>query len=221
MVEPSAASHAAAASDDHARDPEVGPAIDPAFDDAELAVRFRAGDPAALRFLFDRYAPAVARLARASLRDPADIDDVVQATFVSAWKGRGTYRDDRSGLLTWLLSITRRRIVDVMRSRGRIDRDAGAAARSVPGHTVVAGEDPDRVVDRLLIADELSRLSDQQQRVLTMSFYGGLTHVEIAEKTGMALGTVKSHLKRGLHRLRTSLDQSRADPSYTLDEGVE
>lgn len=218
MVEHSAAPRAGAG-DAHEPDLEVGSAINPPSDDDELAARFRAGDPAALRLLFDRHAPAVARFARAGLHDPADVDDVVQATFVSAWKGRATYRDDRGGLLTWLLAITRRRSIDLLRSRGRVDRDAEAAA--APGRSVVPDEDPDCVLDRLLIADELRRLSEQQQRVLMMSFYGGLTHVEIAEKTGLALGTVKSHLHRGLHRLRTRLDEARTDPSYTRDEEVD
>ena len=183
--------------------------------EAGMAARFYAGEPTALREVFDRYGPAVTRFVSAGLRDPADVDDVVQATFVSAWNGRATYDAGRAGLLTWLLAIARRRIVDLRRSRSRTERDSDAVAASTPRSAAILDAHLDILVDRLLVADELARLSAPQRRVLTLSFYAGLSHVEIAERTGMALGTVKSHLARGMHRLRSRLEENPDARFYT------
>lgn len=177
---------------------------DPADD---LGRRFAAGEPGTLRAVFDRYGPAVQRLARAGLRDSADVDDVVQATFVSAWSGRRTYDPDKAGLPAWLLGIARHRIVDLLRARGRRQRDSDAMAAVAPAEEVVA-ESPDRVVDRLVVADGLTRLPDAQREVLQLAFYADLTHTQIAERTGLPLGTVKSHLRRGMQNLRSQLDRT-------------
>ncbi|MFJ9779133.1 RNA polymerase sigma factor [Amycolatopsis sp. NPDC101161] len=173
----------------------------------DLAWRFAAGEPETLRAVFDRHGPAVQRLARVSLRDPADVDDVVQATFVSAWSGRHTYDPAKAGLPAWLLGIARRRIVDLLRARGRQQRDSAAAAAVAPVGEAVA-ESPERVLDRLVIADELTRLPDPQREVLRLAFYADLTHTQIAERTGLPLGTVKSHLRRGMQSLRSQLDRT-------------
>lgn len=173
----------------------------------DLAWRFAAGEPETLRAVFDRHGPAVQRLARASLRDPADVDDVVQATFVSAWSGRHTYDPDKAGLLAWLLGITRRRVVDLLRARGRQQRDSDAVAAAAPAEEAVA-ESPERVLDRLVVVDGLTRLPDPQREVLQLAFYADLTHTQIAEQTGLPLGTVKSHLRRGMQNLRSQLDRA-------------
>ncbi|MGW5723661.1 RNA polymerase sigma factor [Amycolatopsis sp. NPDC003865] len=174
----------------------------------DLAWRFAAGEPETLRAVFDRHGPAVQRLARASLRDPADVDDVVQATFVSAWNGRQTYDPGKAGLLAWLLGIARRRIVDLLRARGRQHRDSAAVAAVTPAEEAVVAESPERVLDRLVIADELTRLPGPQREVLQLAFYADLTHAQIAERTGLPLGTVKSHLRRGMQSLRAQLDRT-------------
>ena len=193
--------------------PRPAAMVSPVSDDAatsgtadELAWRFAAGEPETLRAVFDRHGPAVQRLARASLRDAADVDDVVQATFVSAWNGRHTYDPDKAGMPAWLLGIARRRIVDLLRARGRQQRDNAAVAAVAPTDEAAA-ESPERVLDRLIIADELTRLPDPQREVLRLAFYADLTHTQIAEHTGMPLGTVKSHLRRGMQSLRSQLDR--------------
>ncbi|WP_328453021.1 MULTISPECIES: RNA polymerase sigma factor [unclassified Amycolatopsis] len=193
---PSPAARVSAVSDD-------GATSDTADD---LAGLFAAGEPQVLRAVFDRYGPAVQRLARASLRDSADVDDVVQATFVSAWNGRHTYDPEKAGLLAWLLGITRRRVVDLLRARGRHQRDNDAAAAAAPAEEA-AVESPDRVLDRLVVADGLTRLPETQSEVLRLAFYDDLTHTQIAERTGLPLGTVKSHLRRGMQNLRSQLDR--------------
>jgi RNA polymerase sigma factor (sigma-70 family) len=167
--------------------------------DAWVVQRFRDGDAAALRAVYDRYGAAVFHLAMHSLPSAADAEDVAQATFVAAWQARRTFDPARGSLLGWLLGIARRKTVDHLRDAGRQHRLTQAVGRQ-PEPAGEAG--PDRVVDRLVVADELGRLPAEQRRVLQLAFYDDLTHPQIATVTGLPLGTVKSHLRRGMARLR-------------------
>jgi RNA polymerase sigma factor (sigma-70 family) len=166
-----------------------------------LAERFRDGGPYALREVYDRYGRMVHYLAVSTLASVPDAEDVTQAVFVAAWQGRDTFDPDRGTLLGWLLGITRRKIVDQLRIRSRQDR-AAEAARRVPRPEPPGPTAADQVIERMLVVDELARLPDEQRRVLTLAFYDDLTHQQIAAMTRMPLGTVKSHLRRGLARLR-------------------
>jgi RNA polymerase sigma-70 factor (ECF subfamily) len=161
---------------------------------------FRTGDPAALRAVYDRYAPAVFHLAVTSLAVAADAEDVAQATFVAAWQGRETFDAERGSLLGWLLGIARRKVIDHLRGAARQRRLAQAVGQLPEPPPAETG--PERVVDRLVVADELGRLPAEQRRVLQLAFYDDLSHPQIAAVTGLPLGTVKSHLRRGMARLR-------------------
>lgn len=168
--------------------------------DDVLAKSFAAGDDGALRGAYDRFGAAVFHLALRSLRDQADAEDVVQATFISAWRSRETFDRTRGGLLGWLLAIARNKIIDRVRDRQR-DRlvEQQAALASGPE---CSGEEPEQVINQIVVADELQRLPAEQRRLLTLAFYDDLTHQQIAEATGLPLGTVKSHIRRGMASLR-------------------
>ena len=177
--------------------------------DDEILDRFRSGDQRALRWLYDRYGAAVLHLALVTIGNRHDAEDIVQATFVAAWQARDRYDPQRGSPLAWLLGIARRKAVDLVRLRSRQDRVTDTLRQ-----VETAGEDPgagvDTVVDRLVVADELRVLEPAQRRVLELSFFDDLTHVQIAALTGMPLGTVKSHLRRGLARLRSRWEVDRA-----------
>jgi RNA polymerase sigma factor (sigma-70 family) len=168
--------------------------------DLELAERFRTGDETALRCAYDRYGGAVMHLAARSLANRADAEDVAQATFVAAWLGRETFDPDRGGMLGWLLGIARRKVIDRLRVAARENR-ATETVRALP-EPAEPLESPDRVVDRLVVADELAQLPDEQRRTLELAFFDDLTHPQISAVTGLPLGTVKSHIRRGMQRLR-------------------
>jgi RNA polymerase sigma factor (sigma-70 family) len=179
--------------------------------DKELADRFKAGDLGALRGMFDRYGRAVHYLAVSSLGSNADADDVAQATFVAAWLGRETFDPERGSLMGWLLAIARRKVVDRIRALAREQRLVRSAQLvAEPVHQ--PDTTPDRVVDRLVVADELARLPVDQRRVLELAFYDDLTHPQIAAVTGMPLGTVKSHLRRGMAKLKRRWEVDGATP---------
>lgn len=168
--------------------------------DDELAERLRAGDEKALRTAYERHGAAVLYLAQRLLGNRADAEDVTQLTFVAAWTGRDTFDPQRGTMLGWLLGIARRKAIDRMRSAARDDR----VARTVRAQPAPPDEPerPERIIDRLVVADELGRLPAEQRRTLELAFYDDLTHPQIAAVTGLPLGTVKSHIRRGLANLR-------------------
>ncbi len=168
--------------------------------DAEWTDRFRAGDDRALRQAFDRYGGMVQRVGMLRLGNHHDAEELVQQVFVRAWKGRAGFDPTRGSLGAWLLGIARRLIADRYASLDR-DRKVIAAAESIaPPATDV--KSVDRVVDRVVVGDEVNRLPDEQRMVLRLAFYGDLSHSEIAATTGIPIGTVKSHIRRALILLR-------------------
>jgi len=167
--------------------------------DDELAERLRAGDENALRAAYDRHAGAVLYLAQRLLGNRMDAEDVTQLTFVAAWAGRETFDPQRGTLLSWLLGIARRKVVDRLRSAARDQRITATMQAQLPPDP---GQTPERIIDRLIVADELARLSPEQRRTLELAFFDDLSHPQIAAVTGLPLGTVKSHIRRGMASLR-------------------
>ena len=168
--------------------------------DDELAERLRAGDERALRTAYERHGAAVLHLAQRLLGNRADAEDVTQLTFVAAWTGRDSFDSERGTLLGWLLGIARRKTIDRLRSAARDTRLSEAVSlQLVPP---ADREAPERVVDRLVVADEMARLPEEQRRTLQLAFFDDLTHPQIAAVTGLPLGTVKSHIRRGMANLR-------------------
>ncbi len=181
-------------------------------DTHDLAVRLRDGAEDALAEAFDRWASLVHTLALRSLGSHHDAEDVTQQVFVSAWRSRHTLRPERGTVPGWLVGIARHRIADVHAQRARSARDAEAVASEA---APVAHDPPadERLATRLLLADELDRLGEPRGRVIRMAFVDELTHEEIAERLGMPLGTVKSHVRRGLIKRRNRLEEFTGEPS--------
>jgi RNA polymerase sigma factor (sigma-70 family) len=172
--------------------------------DGDISAAFCKGQPDALALAYQRYAKLVYTVAVRSLNDAPDAEDVTQQVFVAAWRGRDGFDAERGSLAGWLVAITRNKITDLLRAR---QRESGALR-------MIAGKDggraelapPDQVVDQIVLADELARLGEPQQQIIRLAFYTSLTHEQIADSLGLPLGTVKSHIRRSLLRLRTRLE---------------
>lgn len=172
---------------------------------ARLGSRFAAGEEAALAEAYSRWSALVFTLALRSLGDRGDAEDVVQRVFVSAWTGRASFDPSRAALGAWLVGISRKRIADAHEARSRQRRLTDALVAVAP---VEEGESPVDLESRVLVADELARLDPVPRRVMSLAFFDDLTHTEIAARTGLPLGTVKSHIRRSLDRLRSRLEVS-------------
>ncbi|TKJ30756.1 RNA polymerase subunit sigma-24 [Blastococcus sp. CCUG 61487] len=186
--------------------PTTSRAVDP--DDAEVGRRFAAGEEQALAWAYERWAGQVHGMAVRAFGPGPDAEDVTQQVFVAAWTGRARFRPDESPLPAWLVGICRHKIADAWARRAKQQREADAAlteAQARPGGPVTAGVDT-TATDRVLLLDELDHLGQPQRGIIELAFYEDLTHAQIAERTGLPLGTVKSHIRRTLERLRTRLE---------------
>lgn len=170
---------------------------------------FHQGEDAALAEAYGRWSALVHTLALRSLGSPTDAEDVTQQVFVAAWRARERFDPGRARLPAWLIGITRHTVADAHAARARVRRSReSAATTTVPEARAEAHADAfaDRVTDRVLVQDELRRLGDPTATILHLAFFWELTHTQIAEELGLPLGTVKSHIRRGLIRLRDRLE---------------
>lgn len=172
--------------------------------DDVIAQHFRDGDEQALAVAYQRWSPLIYTTALRSTGSAADAADVTQAVFVSAWRGHHGFDPQKGSLPGWLMSIARRRLADHWEERSRDTRRVAAVA-SVEAQDPV-GPAADSVIDRVLLADEIERLGDPQRRIIELAFFQDLTHQQIASLLDLPLGTVKSHIRRSLDRLRMRLE---------------
>jgi len=173
------------------------------MDDDELITRLAGGDDRALRELFSRHAPVLAARLRPVL-PPADVEDVLQETFLAAWRGAKSYRPEaRAG--GWLWGIARRQAALLLRRRG----PAAASLPDLlefdpPGHH--PPNDPaDTVVAQARLASAVATLSPAEHEVWRLVYVEDRPLAEVAELTGVPEGTVKSRAHRARRLLRAAL----------------
>lgn len=173
-------------------------------EDAELLVSVAAGDEAALEQLYQRYGHACFALARRLLDDPGLAEDVTQQVFLALWQGH-SYDPARGSVSTWLLSVTHHKAVDAIRREGRQRK----VASHDPSIEFDVAPGPDDEAWRRLRADRtraaLRTLNAEMREVLLLAYYGGYSQREIADLTGLPLGTVKSRTLAAMNRLRVEL----------------
>jgi RNA polymerase sigma-70 factor (ECF subfamily) len=170
--------------------------------DETVVDAFSAGDEAALRSLYDATSRLVYSFCRRSLG--ADLAaDVTQEIYIAAWRSRHRYRPEQGSLTGWLMGIARFKTIDALRAAGRRPLTAEGEEPEDRGSEESRISD---VAQRMLVADALAQLPERARQMVELAFYDELTHTEIAERTGVPLGTVKSDIRRGLERLRSYLE---------------
>jgi RNA polymerase sigma-70 factor (ECF subfamily) len=182
-----------------------------ADEDWTLMQRIAAGDEVAMATLYDRFGALVYKAARQVLSSRAEADDAVQDVFIRLWRTADKYDPRRAKLVTWVMLITRRNLIDRLRRKvSRLDTlplvgDPGVADRG--GRPGEAGVDEDQ---RKKLRERLRELPEIQRTVIERTYFQGYSLREVSEQLNAPLGTVKSALSRGLHRLRDRFGGDRA-----------
>jgi RNA polymerase sigma-70 factor (ECF subfamily) len=201
------ADHAADADDDGTA-PGARHAVSrhPVGDD--VLPRVASGDPGAVRECIDRYGSMVYGMARRFVRDAASADDAVQEVFIALWKAAPKFDRATARESTFVITIARRRLIDrLRREQARPRANSLEVVADPPAAT--RGADPVEQGDLVARAAEaMQSLSPEQRGVLELAIGSGLSYSEVAERLAMPLGTVKSHARRGLIRLRELLGVS-------------
>lgn len=179
--------------------------MNPVQEDSVLLREAAGGSEAALATLYERYGAACYRLAHRILADSHHAEDIVQQVFLALWQGSG-YDASRGALSTWLLGVTHHKAVDLVRREERRRAESLDAPRpeirsADPGPEDLAWEGLRATRTR----EALRELSAEHREVLLLAYYGGYTQSEIADLTGLALGTVKSRTLHAMRRLRSRL----------------
>jgi RNA polymerase sigma-70 factor (ECF subfamily) len=187
--------------------------------DVALVARVADGDQRALGALYDRHGDAVYALCLAIVREPSDAEDAVAATFAQLWRHAARFDAARGSVGAWITMTARTRALDVLRARRRrahvVERAAADDAEGFALPVGGTGAAPDVGLERAELAHavraSLVALPAPQRQAIELAFLGGLTHGEVADALGQPLGTVKTRIRDGLRRLRTSLAGLRAE----------
>ncbi|MGC4111300.1 MAG: sigma-70 family RNA polymerase sigma factor [Nocardioides sp.] len=182
-------------------------------DDADgeiLAVRFRNGDEDALAEAYQRWSPLLYGMARRATTEPSEADDVLQGVFVRAWRGRATFDPGQRPLPAWLVGILRHHLADHAAERERRRRLLHRV--EAHSHHDLLTPSADRVIDTVVVAQEIARLGEPRRAILELALFEDLTQAQISDRLDLPLGTVKSHVRRGLQQIRQALEVT-DDPS--------
>lgn len=178
-------------------------------DDLALIAHVANRDQAALSALYDRYARVVNGLAFKILGDAEEAEEVVVDVFEQVWRNAARYDGTRGRLDAWIFLMTRSRSLDRLRSRARVDRTTAASeeAAAVDLQVKVADPEADTLAAerRDVVRGALSALPEGQRQAIELAYYEGLSQSEIADRTGEALGTIKTRVRLGLTKLREAL----------------
>jgi RNA polymerase sigma-70 factor, ECF subfamily len=163
-----------------------------------MVTALKAGDQSAVAQLYDRYSSVVYAVALRVLGDTGAAEDILQEVFLQLWRNPGAFDAARGSLGSWLAVITRNRAIDLIRKR-RPETDIEDVIVSVAPD--LAGDaDRSRAADK--IRGVLGAMPPPQRSALEMAYFQGMSHSEIASKTGEPLGTIKTRIRAGLITLR-------------------
>jgi RNA polymerase sigma-70 factor (ECF subfamily) len=168
--------------------------------------RLARGDLGALDVLYEQYGAMAFSIAYRITGDRSAAEDVVQEAFLGAWRNAGRYVDARGSVRTWLLSIVHHRAIDAIRRR-RPTVELPETETALPATLTLPDvwADVELRLDRESVRGAMGSISEVQREAIELAYFGGLTQTEIAERTGVPLGTVKGRLRLGLQGLRAAL----------------
>jgi RNA polymerase sigma-70 factor (ECF subfamily) len=169
--------------------------------DLALVTAIRSGDQGAMAALYDRYSSIVYSVALRVLQDTGAAEDVLQEIFMQLWRNPGAFDANRGNMAAWLAVISRHRAIDALRRRRPENNIEDLVVSIEPD--LAGNADRMRTMDK--VRGALETMPSTQRSALEMAYFEGLTHVEIADKTGEPLGTIKTRIRAGLLSLRKVL----------------
>jgi RNA polymerase sigma-70 factor (ECF subfamily) len=177
--------------------------------DRRLVRAIGLGETRALSDLYDRYARAVFGLARRILGQTDAAEEVVQDVFTQVWREAPRYDPERGAVGAWIMTLARARAIDRLRARQARPDQSRAVEDAAIRPMAAAGDSPEDVIvssdEARRVRQALDALPEQSRALIDLAYYEGLTHSEIARRTGMPLGTVKTRLRTAMHTLREVL----------------
>lgn len=184
--------------------------------DRRLIARVGHGDQAAFSALYDRLSQPLYSLAIKMLGDAAEAEDALQEACLQIWRKAGSYDPGQSSVFSWAVLLTRGKVIDRLRARGRRLRVLAPPGDLEPGEEKLEKASTDETAaDTVTRNDEAARVRSilaslplEQRQAVEMAFFSELTHHDIAEQLKQPLGTIKARIRRGLLRLRQDLGRS-------------
>jgi RNA polymerase sigma-70 factor, ECF subfamily len=182
------------------------------IDDTLLLAKIARQEQTALAQLYDRYARVLYAFAYKILESVEEAEEVVLDVFCQVWRTAESYNASRGRVDSWLFMLTRSRALDKLRVLTRIKSNQTISIDAIPIQPKAIAIEPHEEAiiqerrERVLAA--LCRLPDQQRQVLELTYYQGLTHVEIAAQLGKPIGTIKTRIRLGLVKLHKYLDRN-------------
>ena len=170
---------------------------------AALLEQIQNDDEGALVSLYDAYANAVYSVAVQVVQQPQNAEEITQDVFLRLWRKSDTYDPTKGSFLTWLLTITRRLAIDFIRRQKRASQVPTSVSFSEqPQLWESLGGRDDLTELQQTILSTLQELPTEYQMAIRLAYFGGMTHQEIAQHLDRPLGTVKSHIRQGMEKLR-------------------
>ena len=179
-------------------------------EDLELMARISARDQTAFASLYDRYSEVLYTLILRVVKTSDNAEDILQEVFLQLWNKAALFSESRGSVYTWLISMARNKAIDHLRSKERAPQESGIDAAIAlpetgyladPLHATISAECERHMKDALAL------LTSQQREIIELSYYGGYTQTQIAERMAVPLGTVKTWMRQGMLTLRAYLKE--------------
>lgn len=175
--------------------------------EADLLASIAHGDRLAFSQFYDRLSGLLFSLAVRILRDQTTAEDVTQEVFIQIWEKASSYHPELGKPLTWVITLTRNRAIDRLRAIQRGQNLVAAATEDQAADSATAPARPSIGIDTsILIRSAVTQLPPDQRQAIELAFFGGLTQAEIAATLNEPLGTIKARIRRGMLKLRETLE---------------
>ena len=173
--------------------------------DQVLIEQVSKGDKGAFKEIYSRFSQVTYNLALRMLRDKGDAEEVVQEIFLQIWNKANSYDPERGAVSTWVLSIARSRSIDKLRSVGYRNKNIEIDEEKVNSNVDLSRNIEDRDESKNVIKQALESLPEKQRVAIELVYFGGLTHIEAADKLNEPVGTIKTRIRLGVMKLKDKI----------------